>query len=260
MKTIKLFAAALCCTVVMVFTSCDSEPTVQYPTSYFYEVGQDIQYLCYDAYEAAEIATAFNKAIGNNGDMIVAHQTSQDEQMKAACEEVKKQHADAKSIYLKYDLYRITASAAPGAERKKEIIGSYIMGQALTKTYTYYSFHSNEDAAYAALEAQKESLDEKVYKASYKTLRRLVGIHQSSGGVYINTQSVFETRLSKVLGQLEEDYAPYDNYLATVCDSIANAHAADSLTVEAKVQVVKHQFLKEGQTEVWNHTFVPTVQ
>ena len=136
MKTIKLFAV-LCCASAMLFTACESGSSVNYPTSYYYEVGQDIQYLYYDLYEAAEIQTAFNKAIGNDGQMIVAHKTLQDEQMKAACEEVKKQHADAKSIYLKYDLYRITSSSEPGGEKKSEIIGSYIMGQALTKTYTY---------------------------------------------------------------------------------------------------------------------------
>lgn len=258
MKTIKLFAV-LCCASAMLFTACESGSSVNYPTSYYYEVGQDIQYLYYDPYEAAEIQTAFNKAIGNDGQMIVAHKTLQDEQMKAACEEVKKQHADAKSIYLKYDLYRITSSSEPGVEKKSEIIGSYIMGQALTKTFTYYSILSNEDEAYAALEAQKESLDETVYNASYHTLRRLLGVHKSSGGSSFHAESVFEARFRNELG-LGEDDPTYDNYVATVCDSIANAHATDVLTVDAKVQVVKYQFLKEGQTEIWKHTFAPTVQ
>ena len=257
----KLFSFfAICCASAMLFTACEPGSSVNYPTSYLYEVGQDIQYLCYDSYEAAEIQTAFNKAIGNDGSMIVAHKAPQDEQMKAACEEVKKQHADAKSIYLKYDLYRITTSAEPGVEKKSEIIGSYIMGQALTKTYTYYSILSNEDEAYAALEAQKESLDETVYNNSYHTLLRLLGVHKSSGGSYVHSESVFEARFRNVFDKLEEDYPPFDTYVATVCDSIANAHASDVLTVEAKVQVVKYQFLKEGQTEVWKHTFAPTVQ
>ena len=256
----KTIFAALCCAIAMLFTACDSEPSVNYPTSYLYEVGQDIQYLYYDPYEAAEIQTAFDKAIGYDGYAYVAHKTLQDEQMKAACEEVRKQHADAKSIYLKYDLYRITDSAEPGVEKKSEIIGSYIMGQALTKTYTYYSILSNEDEAYAALEAQKESLEESVYDASYHTLRRLLGVHKSSGGSYVHIESVFEARFKNVFDKLEEDYPPFDTYVATVCDSIANAHATDVLTVEAKVQVVKYQFLKEGQTEVWKHTFAPTVQ
>ena len=256
----KLFSFfAICCASAMLFTACESGSSVNYPTSYSYEVGQDIQYLYYDPYEAAEIKTAFNKAIGNNGDIIEAHKAPQDEQMKAACEEVKKQHADAKSIYLKYDLYRITSSSEPGVEKKSEIIGSYIMGQALTKTYTYYSILSNEDEAYAALEAQKESLDETVYNDSYHTLRRLLGVHKSSGGSSFHAESVFEARFRNELG-LGEDDPTYDNYVATVCDSIANAHATDVLTVDAKVQVVKYQFLKEGQTEIWKHTFEPTVQ
>ncbi len=119
--------------------------------------------------------------------------------LKAACEEVHKRYANAKSIYLKYDLYRITASAEPG-------------------------------------------------------------IHQSSAGASFTHESVFDARLRSDLGQLAEDVPAYDNYLATICDSIANAHAADTLTVEAKVQLFKHQFLKEGQMEIWNHTFLPTVQ
>ena len=257
----KLFSFfAICCALTFVFTSCEPESTVEYPDAYLYEVYQDIQYLCYDAYEAAEIQAAFNKAIGYDSNMQKTLPAPQDAQMKAACEEVQKQYANAQSIYLKYDLYRITVSAKPGVEKKSEIIGSYIMGQALTKTYTYYSILSNEDEAYAALEAQKEDLEESVYNDSYHTLRRLLGIHKSSGGSYVHTESVFEARFRNEFGKLEEDYPPYDNYVATVCDSIANAHATDVLTVEAKVQVVKYQFLKEGQTEVWKHTFAPTVQ
>ena len=259
MKTIKLLTlSAIGCALAMLFTACGS--STNYPIAYTYEVNQDGQYLCYDVYEANEIQTAFDKAIGYDGYMYVAHQSPQDEQMKKACEEVQKRYADAKSIYLKYDLYRITASAEPGTERKKEIIGSYTMGQALTKVYTYYSLSGNEDEAYAALKAQKESLDENVYKASYRTLLYLLGIHQSSAGASFTHESVFDARLRNDLGQLAEDVPAYDNYLATICDSIANAHAADTLTVEAKVQLFKHQFLKEGQTEIWNHTFLPTVQ
>jgi len=259
MKKITLFAA-ICCALTFVFTACEPESTVEYPDAYLYEVYQDIQYLCYDPYEAAEIQAAFNKAIGYDSNMQKTLPAPQDAQMKAACEEVQKQYADAKSIYLKYDLYRITVSAKPGAEKKAEMISSYTMGQALTKTYTYYSFLANEEEAYAALEAQKESLEEKVYKASYRTLRHLIGIHKSSEGVYIKTPSIFESRLNKEFSQMEEDNPQLDSYVATVCDSIANAHAADTLTVEATVQIFKHQFLKEGQTEIWNHTFEPTVQ
>lgn len=51
-------------------------------------MNQDVQYLCYDVYEANEIQTAFDKAIGYDGYMYVAHQASQDEQMKKACEDV----------------------------------------------------------------------------------------------------------------------------------------------------------------------------
>ena len=130
----------------------------------------------------------------------------------------------------------------------------------LPQNPVFFSFHSNEDEAYAALEAQKESLDENVYKATYHTLLHLLGIHRSSDGSSFTHTSVFETRLRTEFGHLEEDNPQRDSHVATVCDSIANAHASDTLTVEAKVQILKYQFLKEGQTEIWNHTFLPTVQ
>lgn len=249
--------AASCCVLAMLFTACESNTNT--PTSYLYEVEQDTKYLCYDVYEASAIQNAFNKAIGYDGNMSVAHQTPKDEQMKAACEEVQKQYADAQSIYLKYDLYRVTTSAEPGAEKKTEIIGSYTMGRSLTKPFSYYTIQSNEDEAYDALKAQKESLDENVYKASYHTLLCLLGIHKSSGGASFTSESVFDARF-RGLFNLDEDVPAFDNYIVTVCDSIANAHALDTLSVEAKVQIIKHQFLKEGQTEIWNHTFEPNVQ
>ena len=251
------FAATLCCGIAMLFTACGAN--TNYPTSYFYEVEQDIQYLCYNIYEASDIQNAFDKAIGYEGNMTVAYQTPQDEQMKAACEAVQKQYAGAKSIYLKYDLYRLTSSSEPGATKKKEIIGSYTMGQSLTKPYSYYKIQSNEEEAYEALKAQKESLDEHVYQASYRTLRHLLGIHHSSEGASFTSESVFDARFRDLFG-LDEDVPAFDNYIVTVCDSIANAHASDTLTVEAKVQILKYQFLKEGQTEIWNHTFEPTIQ
>lgn len=251
------FVATLCCGIAMLLTACGS--STNYPTSYFYEVDQDIQYLCYDIYEASDIQNAFDKAIGYEGNMAVAHQTPQDEQMKAACEAVQKQYAGAKSIYLKYDLYRLTSSAEPGATKKKEIIGSYTMGQSLTKPYSYYKIQNNEDVAYDALKAQKESLDENVYKASYRTLLHLLGIHYASSGASFTAESVFDTRF-RGLFNVAEDVPEFDNYVVTVCDSIANACASDTLTVEAKVQIIKYQFLKEGQTEIWNHTFEPNIQ
>ena len=72
MKTIKLLSlSAIGCALAMLFTACGS--STNYPTSYTYEVNQDIQYLYYDVYEASEIQTAFDKAIGYDGIFLSNH-------------------------------------------------------------------------------------------------------------------------------------------------------------------------------------------
>lgn len=258
-------AAVLCCMMTTtIFTSCDNEEKVTYVTSYMYEVRMDYQAsVCY-ADDARNAINAFNNAIGTDGTTYKYHQSNQDSQMKSACEAVREQFAGTESTYMKFDLYRITANSEPGSEPKEELIGTYVMGQALTKPFVSYSISTNQDEAYAALEAKKDNLDEKVYKASMRTLRSLLGKHTStstqSGTVSSNISSVFDTYFKNAFIKVWEDSQANDTYIASACDSIAAAHASDTLAVQAKVTVSKTGFLNNQVTEIWNRTFTINVE
>lgn len=264
-KYLMTIAAVLCCLeTTTVITSCDNDGKVTYTTSYTYEVRMDYQAsVCY-ADDARNAINAFNNAIGTDGTTYKYHQTNQDSQMKSACEAVKKQFAGTESTYMKFDLYRITSSAEPGFEQKKDLIGTYVMGQALSKPFVSYSISTNQDEAYAALEAKKNNLDEKVYKASLKTLRSLLGRHTSStsqyGTVSTNYNSVFDTYFKNTFIKVWEDRQQNDTYIASACDSIAAAHASDTLAVQATVTVSKTGFLNNQVTEIWSRTFTVNVE
>ena len=263
-KYFMTLAAVLCCAMMAtVFNSCDPDKET-YVTSYMYEVKMDYQAsVCY-ADDARNAINAFNNAIGTDGTTYKYHQTNQDSQMKSACEAVKKQFAGTESTYMKFDLYRITSSAEPGFEQKEDLIGTYVMGQALTKPFVSYSISTNQDEAYAALEAKKNDLDEKVYKASMRTLRTLLGKHTSStsqsGTVSSNISSVFDTYFKNAFIKVWEDSQANDTYIASTCDSIAAAHASDTLAVQAKVTVSKTGFLNNQVTEIWSRTFTVNVE
>ena len=258
-------AAVLCCLeTTTVFTSCDNDGKVTYKTSYMYEVRMDYQAsVCY-ADDARNAINAFNNAIGTDGTTYKYHQSNQDSQMKSACEAVKEQFANTQSTYMKFDLYRITANSEPGSEPTEELIGTYVMGQALSKPFVSYSISTNQDEAYAALEAKKDNLDEKVYKASMRTLRTLLGKHTSTstqyGTVSSNINSVFDTYFKNAFIKVWEDRQENDTYIASACDSIAAAHASDTLAVQAKVTVSKTGFLNNQATEIWSRTFTINVE
>ncbi len=265
MKKVSLIIAAVSC-LTIVFNAC--QPSVNYPTTYMYQVKQDNSLLCYDMTEAATIQSDFDRAIGYDGYMYKAYQSQQDELMKAACEEVQKKYADAKSVYLKFDLYRTALTAEPGVENKVDLLSSYEMGQALSQPYMVYSVATNEDEAYPALEALKSTLEEKVYQASYRTLLRLLGIHKSStsssetgtSSSSFTHHSVFDNHFKNEFSRVWPDDANYDAYVAYACDSIAAAHATDTLAVQAVVKVYKTGLLNKEATQLWGKTFEPNVK
>ena len=265
-KILMVCAAAFCCASTMMFNAC--KPSVNYPTTYMYQVKQDKSLLCYDMTEAATIESEFDRAIGYDGYMYKAYQSQQDEQMKAACEEVQKRYANAKSVYLKYNLYRTAMTAEPGVENKEDLLSTYEMGQALSQPYMVYSISTNEDEAYPALEALKSTLEEKVYKASLRTLLYLLGIHQSSTSTSetgtssssFTHNSVFEEHFKSEFCYVWPDDANYDVYVAYACDSIAAEYATDTLAVQAVVKVYKTGLLNKEATQLWGKTFEPNVR
>ena len=267
-KFLMTLAALVCCVMTTaVFTACGDEDT---PTTYRYQVALDkrssqyVDQVLYNATEEKEVLDALNQAIKYDGTVYTHYSEKQDDLMKAACEAVKKAYADKvpNSIYMKFDLYRIDSEA--GQSEMAEIIGSYELGQALTKPYVTYSIVTNHDEAYKALKTKQASLDTKVYEATFNTLKTLVGLHTvvtdtlSSGAIsikYYDQHSVFEDHFKDMFGNLYLDSENGSNTIISYCDSVADSHANDTLTVEAVVAIQKTNFLTNECADVWRKTF-----
>lgn len=267
-KFLMTLAALLCCVMTTtVLTACGDEDT---PTTYRYQVALDkrssqyVDQVLYNATEEKEVLDALNQAIKYDGTVYTHYSEKQDDLMKAACEAVKKAYADKvpNSIYMKFDLYRIDSEA--GQSEMAEIIGSYELGQALTKPYVTYSIVTNHDEAYKALKTKQASLDTKVYEATFNTLKTLVGLHTvvtdtlSSGAIstkYYDQHSVFEDHFKDMFGNLYLDSENGSNSIISYCDSVADSHANDTLTVEAVVAIQKTNFLTNECADVWRKTF-----
>ena len=263
-KYFMTLAAVLCYAMTAtVFNSCDPDK-VTYVTSYMYDVKMDYQAsVCY-ADDARDAINAFNKAIGTDGTTYNFHKSNQDSKMKSACEAVRKQFENTESTYMKFDLYRTTANSEPGSEPQKELIGTYVMGQALTTPFVTYSFSTNEDEAYAELQAKKDLLDDSLYTTSMRTLRTLLGRHVSRSGTGGTTSSVmysaFEKEFSTILPKVWKENQNDETFLAATCDSIANAHASDALAVKAVVTLSKTGFLNKEVTPIWTKTFNANIE
>lgn len=267
-KFLMTLAALLCCVMTTaVFTACGDEDT---PTTYRYQIALDkrssqfVDQILYNATEEKEVLDALNQAIKYDGTVYTHYSEKQDDLMKAACEAVKKAYADKvpNSIYMKFDLYRIDSEG--GNSEMAEIIGSYELGQALTKPYVTYSIVTNHDEAYKALKTKQASLDTKVYEATFNTLKTLVGLHTvvtdtlSSGAIstkYYDQHSVFEDHFKDMFGNLYLDSENGSNTIISYCDSVADSHANDTLTVEAVVAIQKTNFLTNECADVWRKTF-----
>lgn len=267
-KFLMTLAALVCCVMTTaVFTACGDEDT---PTTYRYQVALDkrssqyVDQVLYNATEEKEVLDALNQAIKYDGTVYTHYSEKQDDLMKAACEAVKKAYADKvpNSIYMKFDLYRIDSEA--GQSEMAEVIGSYELGQALTKPYVTYSIVTNHDEAYKALKTKQASLDTKVYEATFNTLKTLVGLHTvvtdtlSSGAIstkYYDLHSVFEDHFKDMFGNLYLDSENGSNTIISYCDSVADSHANDTLTVEAVVAIQKTNFLTNECADVWRKTF-----
>ena len=267
-KFLMTLAALVCCVMTTaVFTACGDEDT---PTTYRYQIALDkrssqyVDQILYNAAEEKDVLDALNQAIKYDGTVYTHYSEKQDDLMKAACEAVKKAYADKvpNSIYMKFDLYRIDSEA--GQSEMAEIIGSYELGQALTKPYVTYSIVTNHDEAYKALKTKQASLDTKVYEATFNTLKTLVGLHTvvtdtlSSGAIstkYYDQHSVFEDHFKDMFGNLYLDSENGSNTIISYCDSVADSHANDTLTVEAVVAIQKTNFLTNECADVWRKTF-----
>lgn len=255
MKTKKFFFAALTvmCTMALstVITSCgdDEDNTVKMPYKYIVNSDTDGRYFIQNEYN--EVQAAFNAVVGNG----TVYYSSQDEAMKSGCETVKNKYANINSVYLKFHLIKYTPNST-------DTIATYELGQAFVKPCMDYAFISNGAEAYAALDAKEATIGEKIYKASGKTLRHLVGIHQ----VYDGTEriggmkSYFEKHFEKEFNRAWDDSYDYDKVVAHDCDSIANALANDTLAVDVKVAAIKIGVLDKKISTIWERTIPANIQ
>lgn len=253
------FAAFACCLSLMVFTACDDEK-VTYKTTYMYEVVCDLGVSYYEDQEKSEIAGAFNSAIGADGSTYNTYESNQDNKMKTACDAVKGRYNNIQSPYLKFDLLRITMNSEPGSVRKNDTIASYVMGRALTHTYVMYSISTNENEAYAAMEAKNGTVDEKVYDAGNRTLKILLGRHRRTEHGYSVSFSAFDRYFMGLTNKPFEDNATFDNAVRFACDSIVSVHASDTLLVPAIISFSKTGFLDKQVTEIWRDTIPANIQ
>lgn len=270
-KILMTLTAILCCVMTTaVLTACDDEDT----TTYRYQIALDLRsskYVDKDLYDATEeqkVLDALNQAIKYDGTIYKHYSDRQDELMKAACEAVKEAYADKvpNSIYMKFDLYRVDSEA--GKSEMAEIIGSYELGQALTKPYVTYSIVTNHDEAYAELKVKQPTLSTDVYQATLATLETLVGVHTEttdtlSSGVIstknVDKYSVFEKHYKDMFNDLYPDTENGSSTIRTYCDSVAVSHANDILAVDAVVAIQKTNFLTNESADVWRKAFKANV-
>lgn len=255
--------ALLCCAVLMLtLTACDNEENVNYIKSYSYSISQAnrFDFAYYDYNESSDILEALNGVIGANGNVYNTLSSPDDRKMINACDGVINSYSNTKSIYLVFDLIRETYDPTPGAERRADVIKTYKLGKALTDSYVTYSFSSNSEEAFAELEDIKETLDDKVYKASRRNLLKIVGRKYSSGGIYSSLSSAFESRFNGALGNAYKDDTDNQNYLIYICDSIAQAHSNDTLAVKAVVDVCKTGILDEQTSVIKTYEFAVKVE
>ena len=246
-KIMMTLAAVFCCAMVStVFTACGDDDESN-PNTYRYEVKIDAGSVGY-ADEIRTVHTAFKQAVGANSSYQEMLSSPQDNEMKTKCNAVWQQYSNIQSTYLKFYLCRITA--AVGAADKEDVIATYELGQALTTPYVEYAFVTNEKEAYDALEAKKGTISEEVYNASLKTLNVFLGKH-----INASRTSAFEFHFKEVLGKFWPDTDANTKAIIHACDSIANAHAADTLAVDVTVSVTKTGLLDKKITKFWEKTF-----
>ena len=255
--------AVLCCTVsILALTACENEENVNYIKSYAYSISQTNTYIkaYYKYSESNEIHDALNTAIGANGSVYNTLSSPDDQRMINACDNVINRYSNIESVYLEFDLIRETYDPTPGAGKQSDIIKTYKLGKALTESYVTYSFTSNSEQAHAELESIKETLDEKVYKATRRNLIKILGYQYSSGGSYLNLSSAFENRFGGALSNAFKDDTDNQNYLIYLCDSIAQSHQNDTLVVNAVVNVCKTGILDEEKSVIKTYNFPANIE
>lgn len=235
-KKMMTLAAVLCCSMtIILFHACQKEEHNY--TGYSYDI---VQLMCEnnENNEFDTIFEALKHAIGINGNNLPLYNSIKDDEMKAACERVVEQYANAQSTYLLYGLVRNTDGAN---EYRKDTITFYAFGQALNMPFSQFNYDDHEHECIQQMRAIRDSLGEEAYQICRRTYKN---IHKD----YVNN-----------LGTLNK-YIPDQGNEATqrvlqVCDSLANVHMNDTLFFDINISVTKTIFLRFDTSEIWNRTF-----
>ena len=242
-KYLMTLAAVLCCAMTTtMFVACGDDEEKSYD-GYVYSVELDVLNSIGYSAEAATLQTAFYQAIGYDGNVYKTYNSSQDDAMKNACEAVKTQYANSiKSTFLRFYLVRDVIDVQ--GNRDKKTIAVYDFGTVTKTPHVKYSYATDYDEALSKWRTQKDSLDANVYKASGRTLLAL--------------SNAFNKRFSQIntpWPATEEN----DRAVKYICDSIFNAHANDTLTVDITFAAYKRGFPDGENAEIWKKTKQPNM-
>lgn len=235
-KTMTL-AAVLCCSLTMfLFSACIKEETKK--TGYTYDMIQ-LWYVNNENDEFDNIFNAFKEAIGiTGGSGMLIHYSIKDDEMKAACESVVAQYANAKSTYLMYGLVRNTESSN---DYRKDTIAFFAVGQALDMPFSMFKYDDHEHDFIEQMRAIRDSIGEEAYQTCRRTF---TNIHRD----YINHLGTLNKYIADPANETTQR-------VLFVCDSLANVHMNDSLFIDLNITINKTILLLNETSQIWNHTF-----
>lgn len=262
----KMFFSALVLGAVSVMmSSCSSEET--YYNSYSYKVYRDAA-IAVNSEEMSSLESELVRAVGQNSTNLLHDPV--DGEMTSKCEAIiNKYKQNAKSIYLKYRLVRLTYDASTPGRGTESDVASFELGVGINTPYVTYFMNSNEEEPYKALEAKKASLSDSIYRECQKTLYALLGKHSSNVTVkdgfvsWSSTtySSAFETVFAKnkVNKTCYQDGQYYTKYITSMCDSIADSYATSPLPVKVVLSLGKMNVVTKEQSTIWTRTMEPNM-
>lgn len=230
----------------------------------------------FECTSAIAINTAERTALDSELSSIVGSSTTKvfdilDLQKKYEFEKViNKYQQTVKSVYLKYMLVRYTHDTTVAGKPTQDVIGSYELGLGLKTPFVTYYMNSEEESVYKAFEGMQEQLGDSLYMASYATLYALLGRHSTTYTIkdgFISFSStthksefdlVFEKKnVDKIV---YEDGRFFTNYISSICDSVANSHAADPLPLKVVLSLAKRNVVTGYTATIWTKTMEPNIK
>ena len=273
MKTKHFFLVALAMIfalpAVLGLISCESEVTTSAGYTYDVKYKSALSYPSIQKdylYEYDDILYDLQKAVGSKDNIIKAHQSRVDDQMKAACQKVLDAWKDnVHSPFLTYSL--ICKIIDNGSV--EETIATYEIGPASdpAKPYIRYSLEADEQGAWEKYSSL--NLSGKVKEGTSKALTAIVGLHsvKKIGNVTISnlSDSKFEKQFGYVFKTIWQKSENLDNYVSDICDSIADVIVRDiyeqypqQIAVASNISVIREGFRTNEKKKIWSKEFPAT--